>query len=103
MMQMWIYSVAASSDPDHVRCMVPWRVDKDLIFFGPCKKRIRERLRRQFLEEGISHAKVTEELFIVGVNGSNQIRTRKVVWAGRLSEVMTFRKSGRTSKGGQVP
>ena len=38
MTQVWIYVVASSSDPDSVRCKVPWRVDGDLIFFGPCKK-----------------------------------------------------------------
>ena len=92
MTQVWMYSLAASSNPDHVSCVVPWLVDPDLIFFGPCKKRIRGLLRRRFLGESISHAPApaTEDLFIVGVNGSNKTRSRKIVWAGRLSEVMTF-------------
>jgi hypothetical protein len=44
----------------------------------------------------VSHVEIgenTESIFIVGVNGSNQQGTRKVVWAGRLSEVMTFAKA----------
>ena len=99
MTQVWMYSVAASSDPDHVSCVVPWRVDHDLIFFGPCKKRIRELLRRRFLGESISHAPATEDLFIVGVNGSNQTRSRKIVWAGKLSEMMTFAEADRRLRG----
>jgi hypothetical protein len=95
MTQIWMYSLAASTDPDHVSCVVPWLVDQDLIFFGPCKKRIRELLRRRFLGESISHAPVTEDLFIVGVNGSNQTRSRKIVWAGKLSEIMTFAEADR--------
>ena len=34
-----------------------------------------------------------DDIFIVGVNGSNPQRVRKVIWAGRLSEVMTFAKA----------
>jgi len=99
MKEVWIYSVAASSDPDHVTCVVPWRVDEDLIFFGPCKRRIRELLRRKFLREGVNYASATGDIFIVGVNGSNQIRSRKIVWAGRLLEVMTFAEADRRLRG----
>ena len=91
--RVWIYTLASSNDPDQVRCVVPWRVDQDQIFFGPCKKRIRERLRKQFLNAGISHKTVdgsTARVFVVGVNGGNPQRIRKVVWAGQLLEVMTF-------------
>jgi len=94
-----MYTVAASSQPDHIYCRVPWRVDEHLIFFGPCKKRMRERLRRQFLGEGISHVQTNDDLFIVGVNGSNKEKIRKVVWAGRLSEVMTFAEADRRLRG----
>jgi hypothetical protein len=99
MTQVWIYTVSASSDPDHVRCVVPWRVDEQLIFFGPCKKRIRERLRRQFLGPATNHATATDDLFIVGINGSNHVGIRKIVWAGKLSEVMTFAEADLRLKG----
>ena len=55
MTQVWMYVVASSSDPDFVRCKVPWRVDEDLIFFGPCKKRLRTRLRNGFLRQGTNY------------------------------------------------
>lgn len=90
MTEVWMYSLASSSDPDRVSCVVPWRVDEELIFFGPCKTRIRERLRKQYLSRDCSHRLVSDEIFIVGVNGSNSERTRKIVWTGKLREVMTF-------------
>jgi hypothetical protein len=77
-------------------------VDKDLIFFGPCKKLIRTRLRKQFLEPGLDYcdtSESTESIYIVGVNGSNPQETRKVIWAGRLSEVMTFAEATRRLRG----
>jgi hypothetical protein len=99
MTNVWMYSVAASKDPDNILCSVPWRVDGDLTFFGPCKKRMRERLRSQFLGIDNSHATVIDQLFIVGVNGGNSQRVRKVVWWGRISEVMTFCDADRRLRG----
>lgn len=104
MTQLWIYVVASSSDPDYVRCKVPWRVDEELIFFGPCKKHMRERLRRRFLGPSVNHChtnRSAERTFIVGINGSNPQHVRKVIWAGRLSEVMTFAKATTRLRGGR--
>lgn len=102
MTRVWMYSLAASHDPDRVRCVVPWRVDENLIFFGPCKKRIRERMCRDFLGTN-NHRRIgdkDEAIFIVGVNGSSQQRVRKIVWAGRLTEAMTFAEAQARLNGG---
>ncbi len=99
MTNVWLYSVAASKDPDNIDCYVPWPIDDDMIFFGPCKKLMRERLRCKFLQSDKSHATVTDKLFIVGVNGGNSQRVRKVVWWGRISEVMTFSEADKRLRG----
>lgn len=90
MTRVWMYVLDSSKDPDNVRCVVPWRVDEDLIYFGPCKRRLRERLRKEYLAGGCTYTTVNDDLYIVSVNGSNAKRIRKVVSAGKLSEVMTF-------------
>jgi len=100
MTRVWMYSVAASEDPDNIRCYVPWRVDDDLIFFGPCKKLMRKQLRKHFLGSDNSHATVIDhQRFIVGINGRNSQRVRKVVWWGRISEVMTFCEADKRLRG----
>lgn len=102
MAQVWMYVVGASSDPDSVNCAVPWQVDENLIFFGPCMKGrggIREPLRKKFLGPDCTHKTATDDLFIVGVNGSNKQKIRKVIWVGRLSEVMTFAEAYERFKG----
>jgi hypothetical protein len=86
----WIYVLNSSKDPDNVGCVVPWMVDEELIYFGPCKRRLRERLRKEYLTDGSTRSTVSDDLYIVSVNGSNTNRLRKVVAAGKLSEVMTF-------------
>ena len=49
MTRVWMYVLDSSKDPDKVRCVVPWPVDEDLIYFGPCKRRLRERLRNHLI------------------------------------------------------
>ena len=90
MTRVWMYVLDSSKDPDNVRCVVPWMVDEDLIYFGPCKRRLREQLRKEYLTGGRTHSTVNDDLYVVSVNGSNAKRIRKVVSAGKLSEVMTF-------------
>ena len=99
MAKIWIYVLGANSNPDGVRSRVPWRVDEKLIFFGPDKKGIRKCLREKFLGPYRSHHTVTEELFIVGVNTLGKVKKRKVVWWGKLSEVMTFAEADKRLKG----
>jgi hypothetical protein len=93
MKSVWMYTVASSNDPDNIigHCQVPWQVDNDLIFFGPCKKSIREKLRRDYLVKSLSLGQ--DQLFIVGINGSNPEKIRKILWWGRVREVMTFYKA----------
>lgn len=90
MTRVWMYVLNASKDPENVRCVVPWMVDENLIYFGPCKRRLRERLRKEYLTGGRTHSTVKDDLYVVSVNGSSANRVRKVVSAGKLSEVMTF-------------
>ena len=99
MTRVWIYIVSASNDPDNIRCVVPWRVDDDLIFFGPCKKRIREQLRRDYLEKNRPHSLVSDPVYIVGVNGGNLERVRKIIWWGQVCEVMTFAEAYKRLQG----
>src|SRR5690242_19510817 len=99
MARVWLYAMNSNKDPDNVRCVVPWRVDDDLIFFGPCKIRMRERLRKRYLREDCTHRVLQTGLYIVGVNGSNPKRVRKVVVSGRLSQVMTFAEADRRLAG----
>jgi hypothetical protein len=94
MSTVWVYSLGASTDPDHIECVVPWLIDDSLIFFGPCKKRIREKLWKDYLKKGVlAHASVPDPIHIVGVNGGNGRGVRKVVWWGKVAEVMTFQEA----------
>lgn len=94
-MKVFVYVVAASKNPDAVECVVPYEVDKDLIFFGPCKKRLRENFYKWYLRNSLNgEADVSSEnLYVVGVNGSNAEKKRKIVWTGRVLKILTFERA----------
>jgi hypothetical protein len=85
----YLYVLGASKDPDHIRCVVPWKVDEEEIFFGPCKIPLREELR-PILLRGEDRGIPREDTYFVGFNSLPASRTRKVVWAGRMLEAMSF-------------
>jgi hypothetical protein len=80
MTKLFLYVVKSSPDPNDVNCLVPWRIDDKEIFFGPCMRSLRRKLRHQYLGElNIIHP--NEDIFLVGVNGSNSKRIRKILVA----------------------
>jgi hypothetical protein len=87
---VYLYVLGASSDPDRLVCSVPWRVSKSEILFGPCKKKLRERLRPRLLGPQVDRAITKEDIVFVGFNAVPAKRVRKVVWAGRIREAMSF-------------
>jgi hypothetical protein len=93
MTRAYLYVVKSSSDPNRVTCSVPYQVDDETVFFGPCKKRLREALRSDYLGPHLDAAAPDDDIYLVGVNGGNAGRVRKVVWAGRIRRVMTFARA----------
>ncbi|HEU4384849.1 MAG TPA: hypothetical protein VFR85_15290 [Anaeromyxobacteraceae bacterium] len=89
-MHVYLYIMAASTDPDVCERSVPFAIDEQEIFFGPCKKNLRSDLRKRFLSQGARSVIPTERIYLVGLNGGNAQRVRKVLWAGRVKKLMTF-------------
>jgi len=92
-MKVYLYVVTASPNPDFVECVVPFKVG-DLIFFGPCKRRIRKKFYKIMKEEKSDCVDISDrEIYIIGVNGSNSKKIRKVIWAGKVTCIMTFERA----------
>ncbi len=89
----YLYVVGASSDPNHVECCVPWRIDDREIFFGPCKKRLREHLKRTVLGDR-DEVRPVPAVYLVGFNAlPSPAGPRAVVWAGEIRRAMTFARA----------
>ncbi len=89
--ELFLYVVGASPDPDNIKnhCKVPFEVNDEIIFFGPCKKSLRVQLRKRFLA-ACDDLTPDEDIYIAGVNCTNSIRMRKILWAGKVTRIMTF-------------
>jgi hypothetical protein len=87
-----LYVLKTSPTPDRCEGAVPWRIDADEIFFGPCKKRLRRALRDRFLgpDRQLRILSDRERIVIAGVNAGQGRTPRKIVWAGELRMVMSF-------------
>lgn len=95
MANVYLYIVGASANPDGVDCHVPWYLGAGEVFFGPCKKDIREELRKELLR-GADHALVREPIYFVGFNALGGGHVRKIVWTGRIREAMSFGRAWTT-------
>jgi len=93
MSDLFLYTVASSSNPDRITCSVPCRIDKNEIFFGPCKKRLRELLRNNYLGPKQNTSKPKKSIYLAGINGANNKKIRKIVWVGRIKKIMTFEQA----------
>ena len=82
----YVYILGANSNPNNIECSVPAKVNKEEIFFGPCKIKIRTELRKYI------GSKIDEDIYIIGLNrlDNTKCKIRKIIWAGKLKEVMTF-------------
>ena len=94
-MKVFVYIVAASKDPNNVECVVPFEVNDDLIFFGPCEKRLRENFYEWYLKSSPNGEKdvSSEDLYVIGLNGSNLRKERKIIWVGKILKILTFEKA----------
>jgi len=91
MEKVWIYLLAASSDPNFIKCAVPYKVDNSLIFFGPCKKRMREQFHDELIKNNSNYLQINEQIFIIGVNGGMMIYADK---AGYLEIAYLLKRVG---------
>ncbi len=61
-------------------------VNKETIFFGT---RLYAKRLRELIKHSIEHMS-EEDTYLIGLNGSNNKKIRKVIWAGKIKEVLTF-------------
>jgi hypothetical protein len=79
-----------SRNPDRVDGLVPFRVDDEILFFGPDQTPLRAEFRKRFFtyKEDITPE---VDLYVIGVNDiASPEETRKILWVGRITRLMSF-------------
>lgn len=73
---------------------MPYEIDEETLFFGPCKRRLREKYYNDFLRgSGKGEVELTESRYLLGFNGSNQNKIRKIIFLGKIRKVLTFKRA----------
>ena len=94
--EVWTYIVAAGKSADKLTCGVPFGVNNDHIFFGPCMKNYRKSLYEEYLKkEKVGRKDIEEDIYFLGMSGSKvkdakKDEIRKILWFGKLLSVFTF-------------
>jgi hypothetical protein len=82
--------MSACKNPDNAKSdPIPIRVDPNTFFFGSCKKPLRRMLKSTYLA-GRDYVQCRDDLFLVGLNSAGRNDTRKIIWAGKIRDFMTF-------------
>ena len=82
---------------DAVSSLVPYKLNDDELFFGPCKKNIREEIKKNYLKEKDYTNLLTtkQNIYIVGINPNlpKKDKARRLLFAGKIKEIFSFKYS----------
>jgi len=80
---------------DAVSSLVPYKINEKELFFGPCKRKIREEIKKTYLKnlDYIYSNQLNSDIYLIGINpniqGSGEIR--QLLFGGKVQEIFTFK------------
>lgn len=94
------YILGAEHNPNKLSSQVPWKLNEEIIFFGSCKKSIRENYYKKYLMKnylGVVNLE-KENILLLGFNASpnknyHYSEKRKILWFGKILKAMTYEKA----------
>ncbi|MCK4720843.1 hypothetical protein KAU08_09295 [bacterium] len=88
--EIFLYVVKGSKDPDRIDGVVPYPAGDTQIFFGPDQTPFRRAMRERFLTHR-DEIYPQIDIYIIGVNDlAKGASIRKILWVGRINRIMTF-------------
>lgn len=93
---LYLYILGQKNNRDTISTMVPYRINDEELFFGPCKKLIREEIRELFpIRDPIDLEKENIDIYFVGINPAKDKKEekipRKFLFAGKIKKIFTFK------------
>lgn len=92
---LYLYILGSKNKADRISTLVPFRINDEEIFYGPCKKSIRGEIRKLFPSRDIIYPeRENYEIYLVGINPAKGKKERKVprsiLFAGKIKKIFTF-------------
>ena len=90
---LYIYILGTSNEWNYVCTPVPYKISERELFFGPCKKLVRQDLKKKFLRNSLEVDLESSpyQIYIVGINPSKRNGVRKFLFAGKILRLFTFK------------
>ena len=100
---LYIYILGHTNKQNFISGMVPYRINEEELFYGPCKVDIREEIKLMFdvLNRDFS---LMPNIFLIGINPAKKDKkcinnpistyeTRKILFVGKISNIFTFKEA----------
>lgn len=90
---LYIYILGTSNEWNYICTPVPYKLNEKELFFGPCKKLVRQDLKKKLLRDSpdFDLQSNSYKIYIVGINPSKRNGTRKFLFAGKILKLFTFK------------
>lgn len=92
---LYLYILGDDNKWNRVSTPVPYRIYEKESFFGPCKKPIRENIKKNFLKDyekvDLRDKNCPYEIYIAGINPAKKDEIRELLFAGKIEELFTFK------------
>ena len=90
---LYIYILGTSNEWNYIFTPVPYKLSEKELFFGPCKKLVRQDLKKKLLRNSpdFDLQSNSYKVYIVGINPSKRNETRKFLFAAKILKLFTFK------------
>jgi len=100
---LYLYILGQGNKKNYIRGVVPYRINNEELFYGPCKMIMREEIRLLWGEKDFENNKMPK-MYLVGINPAkddnesqnnikNNLEPRKILFAGEILEIFTFKEA----------
>lgn len=94
--KVFLYTLGKYNKKDYIDTLVPYEIDSQKLFFGPCKKGLRQKIKELYLKDKdyVNLKKRNYEIYIVGL-GPNKIKNEisNFIFTGKIEKLFTFQKA----------
>jgi len=92
---LYLYILGQGNRENYLRGVVPYCINNEELFYGACEKHIRREIKSLWEERRKEKDKLPK-IYLVGINpspGKKEYRARKILFAGEVLEIFTFREA----------
>lgn len=92
---LYFYTMGIGNNFDSINSLVPYQINKEKLFFGPCKVEIRKEINKKWINVN-KNINDLPNIFLVGVSPTkNKFKNnpKNILYAGKITKIFTFEEA----------